>query len=356
MSILLPGTDVPANSRFAVRSGHSVHLRRRSCRGSPVFVGQQFDRLLVTSGNGWRKPGRRSEPWPYVHSMRRCDRSSRAAGEAVLTWDIQPSGDPMSAPTINFDDGAVYERMMGKWSGLAGRAFIDWLSPLPNLRWVDIGCGNGAFTQLLVEHCAPMTVEGVDPSEGQLAFARVRLATPVAKFRQGDAMALRFADGFFDAAVMALVVFFIPDPARGVAEMARVVRPGALAAAYVWDVVGGGGPSEAIIIQMKGMGFAPPRAPKAEASTPEGLHALWTRAGFADIEARVLRTRRTFDDFEDYWSTTIAAPNLAPMLTTMATADVTQLKSRVREQVSIDASGRVSIEAQANAIIGRRPG
>jgi len=262
----------------------------------------------------------------------------------------------MSAPTIKFDDGAVYERMMGKWSGLIGGAFIDWLSPPPNLRWVDIGCGNGAFTQLLVEHCAPMTVEGVDPSEGQLAFARERLTTSVAKFRQGDAMALPFADGTFDAAAMALVVFFIPDPARGVAEMARVVRPGGLAAAYVWDVVSGGGPSEAIIIHMKGMGFAPPRAPNAEASTPEGLHALWTRAGFADIEARVLRRRRTFDDFEDYWSTTIAAPNLASMLTTMATADVRQLKSRVREQVPIEASGRVSIEARANAIVGRRPG
>ena len=64
----------------------------------------------------------------------------------------------MSAPTIKFDDGAVYERMMGKWSGLAGCAFIDWLSPPPNLRWVDIGCGIGAFTQLLVEHCAPVSV------------------------------------------------------------------------------------------------------------------------------------------------------------------------------------------------------
>jgi len=262
----------------------------------------------------------------------------------------------MSAPMIKFDDGAVYERMMGKWSGLVGRAFIDWLSPPPNLRWVDIGCGNGAFTQLLVEHCAPMTVEGVDPSEGQLAFARERLATPVAKFRQGDAMALPFADGTFDAAVMALVVFFIPDPARGVAEMARVVQPGGLAAAYIWDIVNGGGPLEDIATQMKGMGFAPPRAPQAEASTPEGLHALWTRAGFADIEAQVVRARRTFDDFEDYWSTTIAAPNLAPMIKTLATADVTQLKSRVREQVPIEASGRVSIEARANAIVGRRPG
>ena len=63
------------------------------------------------------------------------------------------------------------------------------------------------------------------------------------------------------------------------------MRPGGLAAAYVWDIVSGGGPSEAIIIQMKSMGFTPPRAPKAEASTPEGLHALWTRAGFADVEA-----------------------------------------------------------------------
>ena len=175
----------------------------------------------------------------------------------------------MSAPTITFDDGAVYERMMGKWSGLAGRAFIDWLSPPPNLRWVDIGCGNGAFTQLLVEHCTPMTVEGVDPSEGQLAFARERLATPVAKFRQGDAMALPFADGTFDAAVMALVVFFIPDPARGVAEMARVVRPGGLAAAAILDVVSGGGPSEDIIIQRR-HGVHPPRPRTRKPQRPKG--------------------------------------------------------------------------------------
>jgi ubiquinone/menaquinone biosynthesis C-methylase UbiE len=261
----------------------------------------------------------------------------------------------MSAPTISFDDGAVYEQMMGKWSGLIGNAFIDWFSPPPNLRWIDIGCGNGAFTQLLTERCAPESIEGVDPSEGQLAFARERLATLVPRFRQGDAMALPYPNDTFDAAVMALVVFFIPEPSRGVAEMARVVRPGGLAAAYIWDLVSGGGPSEAVITQMRDMGSAPPRAPRAEASTPGGLHALWTRAGFVEIQAQVIATRRTFDDFEDYWSTTVAAPNIAPKLATMTQAEVSQLKSRVSEQVPIEANGRVTIEARANSIVGRRP-
>jgi len=73
------------------------------------------------------------------------------------------------------------------------------------------------------------------------------------------------------------------------------------------------------------------------------------------IGLNVVRTRRTFTDFEDYWSTTIAAPNIAPKLATIAPADVSQLKSRVRQQVPIEASGRVAIEARANAIVGRRP-
>src|SRR5712691_7145769 len=95
---------------------------------------------------------------------------------------------------IRFDDGAAYERMMGMWSQLAGACFLDWLALPAGLRWLDVGCGNGAFTELLVERCAPATVQGIDPSEGQLAFARTRAAARVAQFRQGDAMVLPFPD------------------------------------------------------------------------------------------------------------------------------------------------------------------
>src|SRR5688572_7870242 len=174
---------------------------------------------------------------------------------------------PMVEQKIRFDDGAAYERWMGIWSRFAGEIFLDWLAPPSGLRWIDIGCGNGAFTELLVERCRPAEVLGIDPSEGQLAFARGRPAARLAKFRQGDAMALPFPDDAFDAAVMALVIFFVPDPAKGVAEMARVVRPGGLVTAYAWDMLAAGGfPYESLQAEMQAMGIAVPQAPSRDAS------------------------------------------------------------------------------------------
>ena len=151
----------------------------------------------------------------------------------------------MPAEPFRFDDGAAYERHMGTWSRFAGDVSLDWLAPQPALRWVDVGCGNGAFSERIVERFKPTEVQGIDPSEGQLAFARTRPAARLAKFRQGDAMALPFPDSSFDMAVMALVIFFVPDPAKGLSEMARVLRPGGTMAAYAWDMFGGGFPLRA---------------------------------------------------------------------------------------------------------------
>jgi len=152
----------------------------------------------------------------------------------------------MAEPQVRFNDGAAYERMMGTWSRLAGEIFLDWLAPRKGLRWIDVGCGNGAFTELIVVRAAPAEVQGIDPSDGQLAYARTRSAVEMAKFRKGDAMALPFSDRTFDVAVMALVIFFVPEPAKGLAEMARVVAPGGEVAAYAWDVAGGGFPLQPV--------------------------------------------------------------------------------------------------------------
>ena len=84
----------------------------------------------------------------------------------------------MDQPQIKFDDGAAYERMMGTWSRLDRRDISRLAGATARrLRWVDVGCGNGAFTELLVDALrAVVESHGIDPSEGQLTFARKRPA------------------------------------------------------------------------------------------------------------------------------------------------------------------------------------
>ena len=261
----------------------------------------------------------------------------------------------MVEQTIRFDDGADYEQMMGIWSRSAGEIFLDWLAPLPGLRWIDVGCGNGAFTQLLVERCAPAEVQGIDPSEGQLTFARTRSTSDMAEFRQGDAMALPFPAGRFDAAVMALVIIFVPDPAKGIAEMARVVRPGGTVATYMWDMTGGGFPVDPVLVELRAMGFAPSRPPRMEASRMKALQDLWTGAGLEALETREIAVQRTFADFDDFWTTQLNFPSVGPVVATMAPADVETLKSRVRAALPADADGRITYGARAHAIKGYLP-
>ena len=259
------------------------------------------------------------------------------------------------AEQIRFDDGDAYEDFMGKWSLLAGNAFLDWLSPAPGLRWVDVGCGNGAFTQLLIERCAVREVQGIDPSAEQLSFARTRLARAPATFRQGDAMALPWADASFDAAVMALVIFFVPEPARGVAEMARVIRPGGGACAYAWDILGGGFPYFALQDEMRKLGHPPLWPPSVEAARIEALRRSWTDAGLVDVETRELVVQRSYADFEAFWAAARKGPRIAPRMSEMPGGDADLLRKRLRERLPTAADGSITYEARANAVRGRKP-
>src|SRR5262245_53110262 len=112
----------------------------------------------------------------------------------------------MSATSHLFSDGEAYERLMGRWSRLAGGLSLDWLAIPANLRWLDVGCGNGPITEALIARCAPLEVTGIDPSEAQISFAQTRPGARSAQFRIADAQALPFGDDRFDVAVMALVI------------------------------------------------------------------------------------------------------------------------------------------------------
>jgi SAM-dependent methyltransferase len=261
----------------------------------------------------------------------------------------------MAEPQIRFEDGAGYERMMGKWSRLAGEVFLEWLKPRSGLSWIDVGCGNGAFTELLAERCAPTEIQGVDPSEAQLAFARSRHNAGIALFQKGDAIALPFPDNRFDAAVMALVIFFVPEPTAGVAEMARVVRPGGMVASYVWDMENGGFPAEPVLAELRAMGFSPMRPPSSAASRMENLPALWTGAGLDRIETREITVQRTFTDFDDFWNTVLLGASIKATVATMTPGQLEHLKQNVRARLVADHRGPITTSARANAIQGRVP-
>jgi SAM-dependent methyltransferase len=257
---------------------------------------------------------------------------------------------------IRFDNGAAYERYMGKWSQLVGAAFLDWLAPRTGLRWLDVGCGNGAFTELFAERCAPSEIAGIDPSEAVLAYARTRPALRTAHLVQGDAMALPFPAASFDIAVMPLVIFFVPDPAKGVAEMARVTAPGGMVTAYGWDMVGGGFPYSAVRDELRDMGFATPEPPSRDASQPEVMQGLWQAAGLTAIESRVFTVERSFAGFDDYWTTVLGGPSTSATLRDLQPQQIADLQARLRKRLPADSSGRITYSARANAIKGRVAG
>ena len=255
-----------------------------------------------------------------------------------------------------FTDGEAYERMMGRWSRLVGETFLDWLDRPKSLRWLDVGCGNGAFTEEIIARCAPAAVMAMDPSDEQLAFARTRSGAKMAKFELGDAQKLSFGDGAFDVAIMALVLAFLLDPPKAVAEMARVVRPGGWVATYMWDIQNGGAPTTPIYTAIESLGSTLPVRPNPAASRLEAMRGFWEMAGLEAIETRVIRIPVRYADFDDFWdSNTVPVGPQGKVIAGMSPGAREQLRVRLREHLPVTSDGRIVYESFANAVKGRVP-
>src|SRR5438874_13654173 len=92
----------------------------------------------------------------------------------------------MPSTQITFDAADDYERFMGRWSRAIGEKFLDWLAPPSNARWLDVGCGTGAFSELIQRRCAPQAIVGIDPSPAQIEYARKKF--PGVTFQVADSM------------------------------------------------------------------------------------------------------------------------------------------------------------------------
>jgi len=260
----------------------------------------------------------------------------------------------MSESTIRFDDAQAYENYMGIWSRSAGGQFLEWLSPVSGQAWADIGCGNGAFTQVLVDRYQPQSIQGFDPSPQQIAYAQTRFPPGLAHFQQGDAMALPLPDACVDQAVMALVIFFVPEPARGVKEMARVLRPGGSASAYAWDILAGGFPWAAMQDAIRSIGLTPALPPSPSASELPEMEQLWRAAGFVEVQTRVLLVERTFPDFNAYFQIALSGPAVRAGMAALGADEIRELRAAAFAHLGAP-TGAFTVRARAHAVKGRRP-
>jgi SAM-dependent methyltransferase len=261
-----------------------------------------------------------------------------------------------AAPPLHFTDGAAYERYMGRWSCAVGEIFLDWVAPSGNERWLDIGCGTGVFTELVLDTCAPATMVAVDPSEAQIEIARDKPLAQRAEFRVADAQTLPFSDDAFDVVVSSLVINFIPDPSRALAEMRRVARPGGVVAGYVWDFADERGPSALIRSGVSQIGFEPPRSVGAEHTRLEALTALFMGAGLRDVATRAIDVTMSFADFDEFWQS--QTPRYAPtgkMIGAMSAGDRDKLIEVLRERFRAGPDGSIACSASAHAVKARVP-
>jgi SAM-dependent methyltransferase len=209
------------------------------------------------------------------------------------------------ASTYRASDGGAYERFLGRWSRRLAGPFAEFARSPDHGRLLDVGCGTGSLALALAEPTAADRVAGIDIAAPYVAFARSRPGAAGIGFAVGDACRLPYAGSSFAAALAQLSLNFVPDAAQAVREMRRVVQPGGVVAAAVWDFRGG------LVFQRLFWDTAAGLDPGAEAARdrlfsgplalPDGLPVLWRDAGLTAIQRGSITIRMEYADFADYW-------------------------------------------------------
>jgi SAM-dependent methyltransferase len=189
-----------------------------------------------------------------------------------------------------------YNNFMGRYSERLGPAFADFAGVEAGQKVLDVGAGTGALTTELVRRGAEAAA--ADPSPSFVTALERQL--PDADVRSAPAEDLPWPDESFDAALAQLVLTFMNDAPAGVAEMRRVVRPGGVVAACMWDrhgmemlaavhrtqvAVGGGGTTEARTLYR----------------SRDEIEGLFAGSGFTGMQTELLEVQREYSGFDELW-------------------------------------------------------
>lgn len=262
-------------------------------------------------------------------------------------------------PADTWDDGVAYERYMGRWSRLVAAPFIGHLGVPAGRSWLDVGSGSGALSQTILKLADPAALKGVDPSGDYVALSRGRIPDSRASFATGDAQQLPVESSAYDAVVSGLMLNFVPQPQRALAEMARAARPGGVVAVYVWDYAG----KMQLMRHFWNAAVAlDPAAAQLDEGRrfplcqPEALASAFRAAGLQEVEGWPIDVWTEFRDFEDYWSPFLGGQGPAPgYVAHLSVERRDALRERIRAGLPFALDGSIPLVARALAVRGYRP-
>lgn len=281
------------------------------------------------------------------------------AGAAYL-WTTR-SMRMSTSSTYSATDGKDYEAVMGRWSRRLATPFLDVVGTRDGESVLDLGCGTGELARAVAERCAASRVSAIDISPAYIDHARHLARHSSIGFEVGDACDLRYPDHSFDRVLSLLLLHFVPQPARAIAEMRRVAKPRAVVAACVWDVRGG------LVASRMFYDTAAALDPRANAfrarnytrpmTRPGELLRAWRDAGFEDVREVSLAVRMEFASFDDYWTPyELREGPAAAYLETLSRTDRARLVAALRlAYLDGEDDGPRSYAALAWAVQGIRP-
>lgn len=258
-----------------------------------------------------------------------------------------------------FAMSAAYERFMGRWSRMLAPAYIAFAGVMSKDRVLDVGAGTGSLALTLEARAGVKEVVGIDPSEGLITFAKRNAGAGRTRFEVGDAQALKFDDASFDRTMSLLVLNFVPDHDRAIAEMRRVTRPGGGVSACVWDY------NEGMQMLRCFWGEAIALDPAAEKKderhmklSREGqLGEAWKKAGLKNVQEKPLVIEQSYTSFDDYWEPFLKGAGPAGAYAVSLPEDRRgQLEARLRQRLlGARNDGPFVLKARAWAVRGDVP-
>ncbi len=243
---------------------------------------------------------------------------------------------------------------MGRYSAALARHFADTVDLSPASRVVDVGCGPGALTGVLVERLGTAGVAACDPSPTFVAACASRY--PGIDIRAGRAEAIPFEESRFDVAFAQLVLHFVTEPETAALELRRVVRNGGTVAACVWDFEQG---MEMLRAFWDAALLVDPIAPD-EATTMRFGRAgeiadLLTSAGFTKITETTLTVKSRYESFDELWSGFLAGVGPAgSFCLSLDDARQDSLRQHLFERLG-EPAGQFELSATARSASGVAP-